>query len=699
MLNSDVATKTTGRIYALWERLTHELGEVFDAHGVCAAAAYEIAVMSGNTVVVGLSDPHEKYYDVWLCPPNGDITQTRWPHENASFDTLLANGEAVWQPKYDLPAGEVMRSELWLQAREAVLAVPLPRPTSANTLVSAGALALLDPPPDSWITRENIGPLARHITTFLDRALLHQKAMQQEVEFDLVYSLTYMLTQTLNLDRIFSAITDPVRRMLNVDTVSIGLVDPVTAEIIFVDAFLGPEFQHITQVRLRPGQGIAGWVAENGKPLIVNNVYKDSRFFASVDSKSGFRTHSILCVPLEVEERVIGVLEAINKRNGDFSDYDLRLLQALTGPLAAAIQNAWLHADVLAEKRRVETIFASMSEGMLTVNAEGWVTAANDAFLTLSRNKGGDLTGKPAEKVVVIDTERGFSAFVEQVLRATGGETPQIAANLKQNDQEWVPVLISGAPIQDDEGFISETIYVFSDLRQIREVERMRDDFFHNIIHELRTPLATILMYARLLREGKARNDQVKADRFLGVIERESDRLQRMVRQMLQVAKLNARELRRSSERVNLNQLFDEMLPPLADRATEKGLAFSRRIPQSLPPVTGDQEMLYMIFKNLVENAIKFTLSGTVTVRGSMEEQMIAIAIQDEGIGIPDESMPNLFKRFYRTKSAVERGIAGTGLGLYMVREGIEKHNGTLAVESVEGEGSTFTVRLPIAEE
>ena len=702
MLRSDAPDLAPDKLYALWAGLTRELGNVFDAHGVCAAAAYEIAVLSGNTVVVGLSDQQGAYYDVWLCPPNGDITQTRWSHENASLDALLAggdNGAAIWQSKYDLPAAEVMRSELWLQAREAVLMVSLPNPPTADNLVPAGALALLDPPADSWLTAENIAPLAQHITTFLERAVLRQKAMQQEVEFDLVYSLTFLLSQTLNLDRIFSAIIDPVRRMLNVETVSIGLVDPISAEILFVDALLGPEFQHLPQVRLQRGQGIAGWVAEHREPLIVNNVYKDHRFFARIDSKSGFRTHSILCVPLAVEEQVIGVLEAINKRSGDFSDSDLRLVQAITGPLAAAIQNAWLHADVLAEKRRVETIFANMSEGMLTVNAEGWVTAANDAFLTLSRNEEGDLTGQPAEEVVVIDAAGGFAAFMQQVMQATDSETPQLAGNLQQKNREWIPVLLSGAPIQDEEGQISEAIYVFSDLRQIREVERMRDDFFHNIIHELRTPLATILMYARLLREGKARNDQPKADRFLGVIERESDRLQHMVRQMLQVVKLDARELQRSSGQVSLNQIFEEMLPPLADRATEKGLSFRQRIPPSLPPVNGDREMLYMIFKNLVENAIKFSLSGTIAVSGTVDGQMIQIEVQDEGIGIPTESIPNLFKRFYRTQRAVERGIAGTGLGLYMVMEGIDKHNGTLAVESVEGEGSTFTVRLPIAEE
>ena len=164
------------------------------------------------------------------------------------------------------------------------------------------------------------------------------------------------LTATLSMENIFSQLTDPVRRTLNVEAVSIGLVEPVSEDIIFVESLLGPMFADLPPIRLRSGQGIAGQVAQTGEPLIVNNVYRDQRFYAGIDQNSGFRTHSILCVPLKVEQRVIGVLEAINKRIGNFHESDLRLLQAIASPLAAAIENARLHGDVLAEKRRVETI-------------------------------------------------------------------------------------------------------------------------------------------------------------------------------------------------------------------------------------------------------------------------------------------------------------------------------------------------------
>jgi two-component system sensor histidine kinase SenX3 len=172
-----------------------------------------------------------------------------------------------------------------------------------------------------------------------------------------------------------------------------------------------------------------------------------------------------------------------------------------------------------------------------------------------------------------------------------------------------------------------------------------------------------------------------------------------MVRQMLQLAKLEARELQRSAELVNLNLVFDDILPPLADRAMEKGLTFSQRIPPALPTVVGNEEMIYSVFKNLVENAVKFTMSGMVRIEAKADDETVEVVVRDEGIGVPEAAKPNLFKRFYRAQTAVERGIAGTGLGLYMVKEAVVKHNGTIDVDSTEGEGTTITVRLPAAHE
>ncbi len=695
-MNDHLAVVDVNDIHTLWHNLTSELASIFDAHGVCAVVAAEVAAFCQTTAVVGINDPFRKYFDVWICGPNGHIEQIRWDNKAANFAPLIEAGEPTYQEKFSRSASELIQSELWQLPNEAILALPLPASGDYKAVTPPGILCLIDPEPDCPLNLENIKPLATHITIALDRAYLRHTVHRQDIEFAVVSDISFALTSTLSLQNIYKQLMGSVKRTMNVGSISVGLIDPPTGDIIFVDILLGEMFEELPPIRLKKGEGIAGWVSEHRQPVIINDVYTDQRFYAGPDRRSGFQTHSMICIPLQVEDRVIGVVQAINKQGGDFTENDLRLLQAIGGPLAAAIENASLQSEVLAEKRRIETIFASMSEGMLTVNADGFITHANEALLSLVLQDMDTLIGQPAHKMLRFST--GSLDNFRQRVQESGDDYAPLATNLYQKDGKTVPVLVSGAAIDNDNGRTSEMIFVLSDLRQIREVERMRDDFFHGIIHELRTPLATILMYARLLREGKARQKE-KADRFLGVIERESDRLQKMVRQMLELVKMEAGEFQRGAEPIRLNPVFEEILPPLADRATEKGLTFRQKIEREMPPVLGSQDTYYLIFKNLIDNAIKFTLSGTVRVDAWNENGSIFVKVKDDGIGIPVEAMPNLFGRFFRAQTAVERGIAGTGLGLYMVKEAVENYNGTITVNSTEGKGTAFTVRLPITDD
>lgn len=691
-----MAEKTTvveqNKLQTLWQTLAADLANVFDAHGVCAAIANNIALQTGTTTVIGISGPQSRYYDVWICTEDGRTQQTIWHNPQASFDPLIELGTAVIQHKYDQSAANLISSELWQLPKDTILSVPLPVPGNHSRFTPKGALCLIDPGPDCIFNTESLQLLATNLTVFLDRAYLRNHVDRQDIEFAVVSDISIALTSTLSLSKVFQQLMDPIRRILLVESVSVGLIDPPTQDIIFVDILMGALFKDLPPIRLKRGQGIAGWVAENRQPVIINDVYTDSRFYSQVDRRSGFHTESMICLPLQVEGRVIGVVQAINKKGSDFNENDLRLLQAISGPMAAALENAHLHDDVIAEKRRIETLFANMSEGLITVNDEGIITHVNDAFLSLIGKESTSLIGENIYNTIRLKGNN-LKDYIEQVSHADE-EAPQQASDILRDGGSSVPVLISGAPVRDEQEQIKEMIFVFSDLRLIREIERMRDDFFHGIIHELRTPLATILMYARLLREGKAQ-DPGKADRFLGVIVRESDRLQKMVRQMLTLAKMEARELQRSAEPVYLNPMLDEMLPPLADQALEKKLTFRQKISKDLPPVLGNEETLYLIIKNLVDNAVKFTLSGTVSVKAWLDDRTVFVEVKDDGIGIPRQALPNLFGRFFRAQTAVERGIAGTGLGLYMVKAGVESHGGTIEVDSKEGKGTTFTIQLP----
>ena len=681
----------------LWERITVELATVFDVHGVGATIASEVARFIDTPSIVALCEPNGRYYDVWISQPDGLTEQTRWESDKVNLDMLTATGHPQLYQKHAQSPRHLVNNDLWFIPKESALVVPLPYPARPDPVSTLGLLCVVDPPAEAAEHLANVGLIAMFMTTYLERAALRAQCQRQTVEFSVITEISHSLSSTLRLEEIFDRVAGEIRGLLDVETVSLALIDQTTGNIVFVPELMGALFMEMPPIELKPGEGIAGWVAQNRQPIIVQDVYNDKRFYKRSDNLSGFHTNSILCVPLLAEQNVIGVMEAINKRSGDFTAHDQMLLDALSSPLATAIVNAQLHQNAIAEKRRIETVFQSMSEGMMTVNHDGLITAVNDAFLTLIHRQPGEVVGQKIGDVLHLKKE-DLSAFLYDIMTTTAepDEYPQLACELKQNGG-YVPVLAGGAPIFDDDHKVTEMVIAFSDLRQIREIERMRDDFFHSIIHELRTPLALILMYARLLLNGRASDDDEKTERFLRVIERESDRLQMMVRQMLELAKLEASEIQRSSEPISMNDILDEVVPPLADKATEKGLVFRQTIQPNLPEIIGDRPTLYMIFKNLTENAIKFTFEGTVCLDAYLEQDKIVIKVTDEGIGIPEAAMPNLFKRFYRTQTAVERGIAGTGIGLSLVKEGVEKHKGEIAVHSnANQEGTIFVVKLPI---
>lgn len=682
-------------ILPLWTKLVKELADVFDTHFVCATIAGEVAAFSDCTTVVGVSGFQKDFYDVWICQPDRSLTQVRWQKE-ASFPPIITSGKAVRLEKFGRSVAELVNSEMWLLAEEGILAVSLPFPIKDDHGTKSGVLCLIDPQDKQNLVETELENLARGLTVYLDRAALRRQIDQQEVEFTVVSDISHVLTSTLSMERIFQELTGTIRRILQVESLSVGLAEPNTGDIIFIQSLMGAPSADLPYIRLKPGQGIAGWVAERGEAVIVNDVYADHRFDPDPDLRSGFRTRSMICIPLQVENRTIGVLQAINRLYGKFTTRDLNLLQAIGAPLAAAIENTTLHTDVSSEKRRVETILASMFDGLLAVSAEGYVTRVNDAFLALSMAEDNQVVGKKIDKIVPMQTE-SISSFLNAIFQQNE-QSAQMALDLQRPDGEIIPVLISGAPIFNNNGEVTEAILTFSDLSQIREVERMRDDLFHAIAHELRTPLATILMYARLLLDGKAQ-DEEKASRFLRVIERESDRLQYMVHRMMQLAKQEAKEFHRSPEPIQLNPLLDDTLPQLADQAVQKGLYFRQKIENDLPPIIGDEERFEEIISNLVGNAIKFSQSGNIKLEVGRFEDKIKIEVSDQGIGIPKQAIPYLFKRFYRAQSAVDRGIAGTGLGLYMVKQSVEQYNGSITVSSQEGEGTIVTVLFPVHED
>ena len=221
----------------------------------------------------------------------------------------------------------------------------------------------------------------------------------------------------------------------------------------------------------------------------------------------------------------------------------------------------------------------------------------------------------------------------------------------------------------------------------------LRRDFVVNASHELKTPVAAVRALSETLQSALA-DDPPAARRFATRIAREAERLDHLVRDLLDLSKVERGML--AVEPVDLTGLAKEVLGSYADRAEERRIKLQQEIGPGAS-MRGDRAQLGLLLSNLVDNALRYTTRGTVQVRLDICESMVTFQVADTGRGIPASELPRIFERFYRVDKARDRQSGGTGLGLAIVRHVAESHGGTVQVESELGQGSTFSVTLPIA--
>jgi signal transduction histidine kinase len=237
---------------------------------------------------------------------------------------------------------------------------------------------------------------------------------------------------------------------------------------------------------------------------------------------------------------------------------------------------------------------------------------------------------------------------------------------------------------------------VQSSLDRLREVDRLKDEFVAVASHELRTPLTAVYGASITLRQHDL--DAETRDRMLDVIFHESDRLARIVNDVLWASRLESGSLRTAVEICDAAELTEDVVRETRPRLPP-GCSLEVVLPSAVPPVAADPENLRRVFVNLVDNAIKYSPDGgRIDVELSASDGLVRFAVHDEGLGIPEDEQERIFDKFHRLDPYLQRGVSGTGLGLYICRELVRQMNGRIWVESSAGEGSTFSVELPAAE-
>ncbi|MFP4274258.1 MAG: ATP-binding protein [Paracoccaceae bacterium] len=265
---------------------------------------------------------------------------------------------------------------------------------------------------------------------------------------------------------------------------------------------------------------------------------------------------------------------------------------------------------------------------------------------------------------------------------------------------------VSCAPVTTREGALRGrgVLVAFEDVTHLEKAGRMRRDFVANVSHELRTPLTALLGFIETLK-GAARHDPAAQLRFLGIMEAEAARMNRLVGDLLSLSRVEADERVRPTDRVDLNALLQSTLSGLMPLAQDAGVQVSLDLPGEAAVVPGDPDQLRQVFTNLAENAIKYGGRGCeVAIALSapayeprLRGQGVEITVSDTGPGIDEIHIPRLTERFYRVDSHRSREMGGTGLGLAIVKHIVNRHRGRLRIDSAPGQGSRFRVILPVA--
>lgn len=353
------------------------------------------------------------------------------------------------------------------------------------------------------------------------------------------------------------------------------------------------------------------------------------------------------------------------------------------------------------EKELLAVTLSSMGDAVIAVDAENRISLFNKAAEQLTGWRFEDVNHKPVDEIIRIineQTKKPADSPIDRVLESREIESSTGNDALIARTGCECPIAATAAPIRKNDGTMTGIVMVLRDVSQQREIDRMKSDFISSVSHELRTPLTSIKAYAETMLDDPDMAQQTRQE-FLQIINEESDRLTNLINGILDISKIEAGTIEIIRKPVNIALVAKRAAESIEHVASKKKIRLQTDIAQHLPELLGDENKIFSMITNLINNAVKFTTeNGTVSVSAKFVNNELVVKVSDTGMGIPKNDLTKIFSRFYRVHRPGKQ-IQGTGLGLAIVREIVIKHDGRIDVESELEKGSTFTVYLPVVKQ
>ncbi len=450
--------------------------------------------------------------------------------------------------------------------------------------------------------------------------------------------------------------------------------------------------------------GLVGRVAAERRPVVISDITERDNVPDVLSTNPHVR--SVVGVPIfDGQNALAGVAWVGLYVPYKFTQTSQARLQALAYRTVAFMESARL-ADFQVEElgrvqdshRRLQAVIQTMPEAVMVIRPpHGQIVTSNAAAQKLfGLNKPGAQLGvRRIDQLRITPDPPDLDIELPMVQAMLDGSTvTSVELIVTTPDGRLVPVVASAAPLITEDNEIDAVVGVFQDVSPLKEAERLRDEFVSVVSHELRSPLTPIRGFAQVISRDLTREGGHEQHiKWLKTLELHTDRLTRLVDDLLDVSRMRAGRLSVLHEHVDVVEIATAVVE--GKRASQSTHQVVLTTDQPTLPALLDRDRMMQVLDNLVGNAIKYTVGGTVTVHVAADDEHVFIDISDEGAGIPEEAREALFTAFYRTRDANESAVPGLGLGLYIVRELVQAHDGSIRITDAPGGGAQFSIELP----
>ncbi|WP_129630658.1 GAF domain-containing protein [Candidatus Oscillochloris fontis] len=559
------------------------------------------------------------------------------------------------------------------------------------------------------LARLMAGQLAAAITSFR----ITEQAERRTSELGTLNEISAAVTSSLNARDIYHLVMEKLNEYFQVDAGSLLMIDPETDELVFVMTLEAGE-EKLFGVRVPQGQGIVGLVAQTQRYAIIHDAQQDPRFYAKVSESVNYVVHTILCVPIIVKARTIGVIELLNKRDGVFTEQEADRLMRMAATIGVALENAHLFQEVTTVRDRFEAILNSTNDGILMADMHGTVVTANPMAAQLFGCGKELLIGRPFSELLAELKSRAHAVSSPSWLNDQNGSEQVVDVELPPSRFIRHYTL----PVREANGAEMGRLALFQDISKERELAQLREDYTGMLVHDLRAPLTAIMNGIMMVKRGLGGPISEQQQELLSIAHQGSQAMLEMVNTLLDISKMEQGHMALDVEQISPYALVDQPLDRLVASARNHKVFLEQHLALDLPLIEADRDKLVRVLQNLLDNAIKFSPTGkTVTLGGAVLEmsddvwsnphvlpiplevpplhhgKWLIFWVQDQGPGIPVQYHERIFEKFGQVRG---RKVRGTGLGLTFCKLAIESHGGKIWLQSAEGVGSIFAFALPI---